>query len=54
MIIINMVGLGIMTWGAHLGGRLVYEMGVGVQVVDHSRSVEDSSIDAEFEKLLSE
>jgi len=54
MLIINMIGLGVMTWGSHLGGRLVYEMGVGVQAVDHSSSAGDPSIDAEFEKLLSE
>ncbi|MFT5170809.1 MAG: putative membrane protein [Candidatus Marinamargulisbacteria bacterium] len=54
ILIINLVGLGIMTWGAHLGGRLVFEMGVGVQAVDHSSPTEDSSVDAEFEKLLSE
>ncbi|MBT5953347.1 DUF2231 domain-containing protein [bacterium] len=51
---INIVGLGLMTWGAHLGGRLVYEMGVGVQSVDHSNSIETPQIDDEFEKLLSE
>jgi uncharacterized membrane protein len=54
ILIINMIGLGIMTWGSHLGGRLVYEMGVGVQAVDHRNSVGDPDVDAEFEKLLSE
>lgn len=54
ILIVNMVGLGTMIWGADLGGRLVYEMGVGVQAVDHSRFVEDPGVNAEFEKLLLE
>jgi len=54
MLFINLLGIGVMTWGAHLGGRLVFEMGVGVQAVDHSNSVVDPEIDEEFEKLLSE
>ena len=54
MLIINLVGIGVLTWGSHLGGRLVYELGVGVQAVDHSSLDEDPGIDAEFEKLLSE
>ena len=49
-----LLGLSAMTWGSHLGGRLVYEMGVGVQAVDHSSLDEDPGLDAEFERLLSE
>ena len=47
-----LLGLSTMTWGSHLGGRLVYEMGVGVQVVDHNQTSETPELDAEFEKLF--
>jgi len=47
-----LLGLAIMTWGSHLGGRLVYEMGVGVQVVDHDEKANTPELDAEFEKLF--
>ena len=54
--IFSLVSIIVLTVGAHFGGVLVFEYGVGVNVVDHQPLDERAypTVDKEFEKLLSE
>lgn len=55
-VLLSLVSITILTVGAHFGGVLVFEYGVGVNVVDHQLLDEraNPTVDDEFEKLLSE
>ena len=55
-VLLSLISITILTVGAHFGGVLVFEYGVGVNVVDHQLLDEraNPTVDEEFEKLLSE
>ena len=51
-----LISVSSLTFGAHLGGLLVYKYGVGVEVVNHQMidEMSNSTIDDEFETLFAE
>lgn len=55
-VLLSLISITVLTAGAHFGGVLVFEYGVGVKVVDHQVLDEraNPTVDDEFEKLLSE